>query len=121
VQLPFNVNDEGFYDVEKMVQFFFAVDRASRDTKIAWNAYYNDAKVFNRVNKQLGKDRILFVGGGDSHNPDGSVKDEGSIHNGPYPYILHVHFNIMPTELAGQYLAGKGVVPIPIDLGEEYE
>jgi hypothetical protein len=29
-----------------------------------------------------------------------------------------VHFNIMPTGLAGQYLAGKPVLPAHIDLGQ---
>jgi hypothetical protein len=41
---------------------------------------------------------------------------EGRIHHGPAPYILHVHFNIMPTLLAGAYITGKKIAPL-ITLG----
>jgi hypothetical protein len=58
-----------------------------------------------------GKRRIGLSGGG-SAGPG----REGSIHHAPAPYILHIHFNVMPIGLAGQYLAGK-VAPPSIDLG----
>lgn len=100
------VNAEGFYERAALVNFFLAVDRAATATQIAWIAIYNDFEVAKTVNEKLGHHRIGFSGGG----------DEGSIHHGPAPYILHVHFNIMPTGLAGQYLAHKARLP-SIDLG----
>ncbi|HET6467786.1 MAG TPA: hypothetical protein VFG43_05345 [Geminicoccaceae bacterium] len=108
------VNAEGFYERDPLIKFFLAVDRAAATTKIAWIALYNDFAVAKTVNEKLGKRRIGFSGGG---SPRGAVGKEGSIHHGPAPYILHIHFNIMPTSLAGQYLAGK-VTPPRIDLGQ---
>jgi hypothetical protein len=106
-------NAEGFYEREPLVKFFLAVARAGDATKIAWVALYNDFEVAKTVNEKLGKHRIGFSGGG-SAGPG----QEGSIHHGPAPYILHVHFNIMPTALAAQYLAAKGgATPPHIDLG----
>jgi hypothetical protein len=35
----------------------------------------------------------------------------GSIHHGPAPYLLHVHFNIMPKLLATAYVVGKKIAP----------
>lgn len=105
------VNAEGFYEREPLIKFFLAVERAATATRIAWIALYNDFEVAKTVNEKLGKRRIGFSGGG-SAGPG----REGSIHHGPAPYLLHIHFNIMPIDLAGQYLAGK-VTPPRIDLG----
>ena len=105
------VNAEGFYEREPLVKFFLAVDRAATATRIAWIALYNDFEVAKTVNEKLGKRRIGFSGGG-SAGPG----REGSIHHGPSPYILHIHFNIMPIDLAAQYIAGKPTPP-RIDLG----
>jgi len=107
------VNAEGFYEREPLINFFLAVDRAASATGIAWIALYNDFEVIKTVNERLHKHRLGFAGGY-SAGPG----QEGSIHHGPAPYILHVHFNIMPTGLAGQYLAGKPVLPAHIDLGQ---
>jgi hypothetical protein len=107
------VNAEGFYEREPLVKFFLAVDRAATATEITWIALYNDFEVAKTVNEKLGKRRIGFSGGGSPRPPKADT--EGSIHHGPKPYKLHVHFNIMPIGLAGQYLAGK-VYPPSIDL-----
>ncbi len=104
------VNAEGFYEREPLIKFFMAVDRAATATGIAWIALYNDFEVAKTVNESLGKRRIGFSG-------MGSTKDNpGSIHHGPEPYILHLHFNIMPVSLAAQYLVGKGRTLPYIDL-----
>jgi hypothetical protein len=79
---------EGFYERGPLVDFFLAVDRAAQSTEIEWVALYKDFEVAQRVNKELGARYIGFAGG----------RKEGSIHHGPDPYLLHVHFNIMPTE-----------------------
>jgi len=103
------VNAEGFYEREPLINFFLAVDRAAKATGIGWIALYNDFEVAKTVNEALGKRRIGFSG-------MGSTKDDpGSIHHGPSPYLLHLHFNIMPASLAAQYTAGKGTLPY-IDL-----
>lgn len=105
------VNAEGFYEREPLIQFFLAVDRAAAATDTAWIALYNDFEVAKAVNEKLKKRRIGFSG-------MGSTKDDpGSIHHGPAPYLLHIHFNVMPTSLAGQYLANKGKNLPYIDLG----
>jgi hypothetical protein len=106
------VNAEGFYEREPLIKFFLAVDRAASASGIAWVALYNDFAVAKAVNEKLGKRRIGFAGGG-SAGPG----REGSIHHGPAPYVLHIHFNIMPKVLAGQYVAGKATLPY-IDLSE---
>lgn len=105
VHLPFKVNAEGFYEREPLIQFFLAVDRASKATGIAWIAFYNDFEVARTVNEALGQRRIGFSGMGDTK------EDPGSIHHGPDPYLLHVHFNIMVRSDAAQYMAGKGTLP----------
>jgi hypothetical protein len=101
------INAEGFYERDPLIKFFLAVDRASKSTQIAWIALYNDFAVAKAVNEKLGYRRIGYSGGG----------REGSIHHGPAPYLLHIHFNVMPTGLAGQYIAGKNTPPPYIDLG----
>jgi hypothetical protein len=103
------VNAEGFYEREPLIKFFLAVDLAASATGIGWIALYNDFEVAKTVNERLGKRRIGFSGMGNTRD------DPGSIHHGPAPYLLHVHFNIMPVSAAAQYVAGKGTLPY-IDL-----
>lgn len=43
--------------------------------------------------------RVGFSGGG----------NHGQFHHGPAPFILHVHFNIMPLDLRDKYLVGTQV------------
>jgi hypothetical protein len=38
-----------------------------------------------------------------------------SFHDGPAPYILHIHVDIMPIKLAAAYASGKLIAPF-IDL-----
>jgi hypothetical protein len=104
-------NAEGFYEREPIIKFFLAVDRASKATKIAWAAIYNDFEVAKKVNETLGSRRIYFSGGRDG--PGGP----GSIHHGPEPYLLHIHFNVMPNDLSAQYFAGKNVDMPHLDMG----
>jgi hypothetical protein len=104
-------NAEGFYDRAALVNFFLGVERAAGVTQIAWKAFYNDFAVAKEVNETIGKRRIEFSGAG------GGPGGEGSIHHGPAPYILHIHFNIMPNALAGQYFAGKNLRS-GLDLGK---
>lgn len=99
------MNSEGFYDREKLAKFFLAVERAASVTQMSWMAFYNDFAVAKEVNETIGKQRIRFSGAG------GGAGMEGSIHHGPAPYILHIHFNIMPNALAGQYFIGKEPKP----------
>jgi hypothetical protein len=100
VSLPFNKDpDTGFYDRAKTIEFFKAVERAAEKTNIEWVAFYNDAEVVLAVNDSLGKGRIAFSGGG----------GRGTYHHGPDPYLLHVHINIMPVDLANKYLVGAAL------------
>lgn len=94
--------DTGFYEHKGIVEFFLAVEKASqrKGMGIEWDAFYNDASVIKEVNDTIGKQRLVFSGGG----------GHGTYHHGPDPYILHVHFNIMPTDLAAVYLVGKKLV-----------
>jgi hypothetical protein len=93
-------DNTGFYEHKKMVEFFKAVDRAAVETKIAWVAFYNDFEVAKEVNENLGKMHVGFSGGG---GPKTGNPGPGSFHHGPAPYILHVHFNIMPIDLKEQF------------------
>jgi hypothetical protein len=95
------VEQDGFYNPDEMVAFFKGVAEAV-DKKFEWNAIYNDFRVIKQVNEFLGKARIGFSGGG-GLGPFAA----GSIHHGPKPYILHVHFNIMPIEKAKSYMETK--------------
>lgn len=95
VHLPVRVDpDTGFYDRDAAIKYFEAVERASQKLDIEWMAFYNDAQVIKKFNESVGKARIVFIGG--SHG--------GTFHHGPEPYILHVHFNIMPKDLADKFL-----------------
>ena len=110
------VNADGFYEREPLIDFFLAVDRASAETGIAWIALYNDFDVAKTVNEKLGKRRIGFSG-------MGSTKDDpGSIHHGPAPYLLHIHFNIMPRSQAAQYTVSRGgsLPYIDVDLSHKH-
>ncbi|MFD4507780.1 hypothetical protein [Streptomyces sp. NPDC058457] len=95
------ITEDGFYERDKLVGFLVAVDRAARHERIAWNAYYNDAVVAGRVNAAVGRSRITFSGGG------GPKNNPGSYHHGPGLYVLHMHFNVMPVDIAAQYLVGN--------------
>ena len=90
-------NAEGFYEREPTIRFFLAVDRAATTADVAWIALYNDFEVASAVNDRLGAEHIGFSGGG---GPRGAI---GQFHHGPAPYILHVHFNIMPKEKAEKF------------------
>jgi hypothetical protein len=97
VDLPFKHNSDGFYDRQETIKFFRDLESLAVDLKIEWFALYNDARVIIEVNDHLPHARVGFSGGG----------NHGQFHHGPDPYILHVHFNIMPTKLRDQYLVGK--------------
>jgi Domain of unknown function (DUF4157) len=92
--------DTGFYDRDEVIKYFEAVERASQDLKIEWLAYYNDIEVIKRFNKAVGKGRIGFSGGG----------GHGTYHHGPEPYILHIHFNIMPKDLADKFFTTRDLL-----------
>jgi len=89
---------EGFYERQRIIDFFLAVDRAAHATNMEWVAFYNDFEVEKEVNEKLGKLRIGFSGGGGS-----GQFGKGSFHHGPEPYVLHVHFNIMPVDLKEKF------------------
>jgi hypothetical protein len=100
------INEEGFYDRKEAVDFFLAMERASKASRIAWVAYYNDFPVAEEANKKIGKLRVQFSGTGAG----------GSIHHGPAPYILHIHVNVMSQDTAGQTFVGRPV-PKHLDMG----
>jgi hypothetical protein len=115
--IPEDKNTAGFYDHDKVVKFFLAIEKAAQATGMAWTAYYNDFSVAKEVNEQIKARRIGFSGGGSPATaaPD----DRGSLHHGPAPYILHIHVNIMPRELAAQFFAGFANPPPNLDLGDD--
>ncbi|MEY2893107.1 MAG: hypothetical protein RJA98_3015 [Pseudomonadota bacterium] len=89
---------DGFYDKAQVIAFFMDVDKAAVATNTAWVALYNDFAVAQAVNEALGRRHIGFSGGGgNAHSAP------GSFHHGPAPYLLHIHFNIMPRALKAQY------------------
>jgi hypothetical protein len=90
----------GFYERGELIEYFKAVEEASQKTGIEWVAYYNDATVIRKFNDLVKKRRIVFSGGG----------GHGQYHHGPEPYILHVHINIMPKNLAALYLVGDRLI-----------
>jgi hypothetical protein len=106
------LNADGFYERDSIINFFLAVNQAAKETRTAWLAIYNDFEVQKTVNERLKVRRIGFAGG--APGPGG----EGSIHHGPSPYLLHIHFNIMPIEEAAQFIVGRPVIPPYLDLGE---
>jgi hypothetical protein len=106
------LNADGFYERDAIINFFLAVNQAAKETRTAWLAIYNDFEVQKTVNERLKVRRIGFAGG--APGPGG----EGSIHHGPSPYLLHIHFNIMPIEEAAQFIVGRPVIPPYLDLGE---
>lgn len=102
------LDGNGFYEHDAVVRFLLAMERASAATRIAWVALYNDRSVAREVNERIGRRRIGFSGGG----------GQGSFHHGPAPYILHIHVNIMPTDLAAQVFVGDSAPP-DLDLGDQ--
>ncbi|HKN54608.1 MAG TPA: hypothetical protein VJX66_19060, partial [Amycolatopsis sp.] len=99
------VREDGFYEHDPVVDFFLAVERASAETNIGWLALYNDFAVAKEVNEQIGEFRIGFSGGGSPIKAP--PEKEGSLHHGPAPYILHIHFNIMVRQPAAMLLRDK--------------
>ncbi|MFG1997562.1 hypothetical protein ACGFNU_00250 [Spirillospora sp. NPDC048911] len=115
--LPIAIQNDGFYGRDETVGFFQAVERAAQATDIEWMAFYNDASVANEVNRRVGVRRIYFSGGGQPRNA--TPEQEGSFHHGPAPYILHVHFNIMPKSVLRAFLRTHAVAILPfLDLGD---
>ncbi len=100
-------NDEGFYDRKPLIDYFLAVDRAAAATKIEWVAFYNDFEVAKTVNEKLGKIHIGFSGGGGV-----APFSKGSFHHGPAPYVLHIHFNIMPIDLKENFDQAMALKPL---------
>jgi hypothetical protein len=89
----------GFYNQAELLKFLEAVERAGTKTGIEWMAFYNDAAVVRQFNDSVKKGRIGFSGGGGG----------GTYHHGPQPYILHLHFNIMPNDLRAKFLVGAAL------------
>jgi hypothetical protein len=89
----------GFYNQAELLKFLAAVERAGTKTGIEWMAFYNDATVVRQFNDSVKKGRIGFSGGGGG----------GTYHHGPQPYILHLHFNIMPNDLRAKFLVGAAL------------
>jgi hypothetical protein len=107
---------DGFYDRAEAVAFFLTLDEAAKATDNAWVAFYNDFEVARQVNEKLRMRRVAFSGAGTPRDPQPG--QEGSIHHGPSPYILHIHVNVMPQMLAAQYFASWGIDSLPyLDLG----
>jgi hypothetical protein len=100
------INADGFYDHAGAVEYFMAVEAATKKGDFAWLAFYNDFEVAQEVNRRTGKFRVNFSGAGGPPNPTPDKKN--SYHHGPAPYILHIHMNFMPSSLALQYVANKG-------------
>ena len=104
------IRPDGFYEHEPTVEFFLAVERASVETNIGWLALYNDFDVAKQVNEHIGGFRVAFAGGGSPKDaPEAKL---GSIHHGPAPFILHIHFNIMVGQRAALLLRGRDTQPI---------
>ena len=112
VHLPDRLIDPGtgFYDPDAAIKYFEAVERASKKLDIEWMALYNDAKVIRKFNTAVGKGRIVFQGGGGG----------GTYHHGPEPFILHIHFNIMPKDLAATFLATRDLLEKAHKIFEAY-
>jgi hypothetical protein len=91
-------SSDGFYDRDAIIRYFLAVERASKATDIEWVAYYNDFEVAKAVNEQLGRLHVGYSGGGGK-----PPFAKGSFHHGPEPYVLHIHFNIMPNKLKEKF------------------
>jgi hypothetical protein len=94
------VPQTGFYNRAELIEYFKAVEKASQKTGIDWVAFYNDAAVIREFNDFVKKRRLAFSGGGGG----------GTYHHGPAPYILHIHVNIMPRDLAAVYLVGERLI-----------
>jgi hypothetical protein len=101
---PPDANAEGFYDRKPLIDFFLAVDRAAGTTGMEWVVFYNDFDVAKAVNEKLGRLHIGFSGGGGD-----AGFSKGSFHHGPKPYVLHVHFNIMPIDLKEKFDRAQAV------------
>ena len=100
VSPPIGVDPQtGFYQQAELLKFLAAVEKAGQQTGIEWMAFYNDAAVVKQFNDSVSKGRIAFSGGGGG----------GTYHHGPQPYILHLHFNIMPNDLRARFLVGTAL------------
>jgi hypothetical protein len=73
------LDDRGFYEPARMLEFFRHVNKAAGNAGVEWKALYNDFTVASQINQELGVNRIKFQW---THGPAG--------------HVLHVHFDIMP-------------------------
>jgi len=94
------VADTGFYDRAALLDYLGAIERASAKSGIEWVAFYNDMAVVRQFNDAVKKRRLVFSGGG----------GHGQFHHGPEPYILHLHINVMPKDLAAVFLTGQRLI-----------
>ena len=74
-------DDNGWYEHDKLVKWFMAVDQAAKATKVDWNALYTNFESAKAANEKLGKQHVRF-----------------QWEHGPAPYVNHVHLDIRPDE-----------------------
>ncbi|HEY0144535.1 MAG TPA: hypothetical protein VGF48_26865 [Thermoanaerobaculia bacterium] len=82
----------GFYPAGEALQFLRAVNDTAETVHCDWRVIYNDFSVANVINKELGRQRVIFVG---------TVRRKGKRiaglnWHGPKPLVLHFHLDLAP-------------------------
>jgi len=88
-----DLDDRRFYPHEEALKFMRAVQEAARAIQAEWRVIYNDFYVAETINRETGKEHIIFVG---KAMKDKNKRVSGLNWHGPDPLILHFHLDLAP-------------------------
>ena len=87
----------GFYRREDAIRLLHAVHAAAGAVGARWRAIYNDFSVADAINRELGRNHVIFVGAATKNRAKAVT---GLNWHGPDPLILHVHLDLAPLPAA---------------------
>jgi len=72
-------DERGYYDLDQVTAFLHQAERVAQAQNLRWSALYTDFDAAKRINEALGERRVDF-----------------QWEHGPHPYVLHIHFYVVP-------------------------
>jgi hypothetical protein len=72
-------DDRGYYDLAGLTRFGDRVEQVAQTERLRWMALYTDFDAAKSINERIGERRVHF-----------------QWEHGPHPYVLHVHFYVVP-------------------------
>lgn len=96
-------DDRGFFPRNDAIAFLRAVHAAARAVGAEWRVIYNDFAVADAINRELGRQHVIFVG---TVRRDQAKRVTGLNWHGPAPLIVHFHLDLAPGITSGGAISG---------------